>query len=138
MRNSWNLATNLPVNMNTNPIAITAKVFYLGDQSRPDRSQFAFSYTITVSNRADEPVTLISRHWIIMDANQRRQEVKGEGVVGLQPDIEPGDDFSYTSGVVLDTPVGTMQGSYQMRRRDGSIFDAPIAPFLLAVPGAIN
>ena len=73
-----------------------------------------------------------------MDADQKRQDVRGDGVVGQQPTIAPGEKFTYTSGVVLDTPVGTMEGSYQMRQKDGSMFDAPIAPFLLAIPGAIN
>lgn len=124
--------------MSTNPVDIHVQTLYIGGQSRPDRGQYAFSYTITISNRSAGPVALISRHWIIMDADQKRQDVRGDGVVGQQPNIDPGDHFTYTSGVVLDTPVGTMQGSYQMRREDGSMFDAPIAPFLLAVPGAIN
>ncbi|KJS06806.1 MAG: magnesium transporter ApaG [Gammaproteobacteria bacterium BRH_c0] len=124
--------------MSTNPVDIQVQTLYLGDQSRPDRGQYAFSYTITISNLGTEPVTLISRHWVIMDADQKRQDVHGDGVIGQQPTIAPGHDFTYTSGVVLDTPVGTMQGAYQMKREDGSMFDAPIAPFLLAIPGAIN
>ncbi len=120
------------------PIEVTAKVQYLSDQSQPGGNRFAFAYHITIANHGSNPVQLISRHWIITDANEARQEVQGIGVVGQQPTILPGDAYRYTSGVVLDTEVGTMEGSYQMLGNDGEIFDAPIPPFLLAAPGVLH
>ncbi len=120
------------------PIEITARVQYLPDQSQPGNSRFAFAYHITIANHGSEPAQLISRHWIITDANEARQEVQGIGVIGQQPTILPGDAYRYTSGVVLDTEVGTMEGSYQMLSHDGEMFDAPIRPFLLAAPGVLH
>lgn len=119
-------------------IEVTAKVQYLANQSQPGNNRFAFAYHITIANHGSEPAQLISRHWIITDANEARQEVQGIGVVGEQPTILPGDAYRYTSGVVLDTEVGTMEGSYQMRDNDGEMFDAPIRPFLLAAPGVLH
>ncbi len=120
------------------PIEVTAKVQYLSDQSQPGSNRFAFAYHITIANHGSKPVQLMSRHWIITDANEARQEVQGIGVVGQQPTILPGDAYRYTSGVVLDTEVGTMEGSYQMLGNDGEMFDAPIPPFLLAAPGVLH
>lgn len=120
------------------PIDVTARVQYLADQSQPGNSRFAFAYHITIANHGSEPAQLISRHWIITDANEARQEVQGIGVVGQQPTILPGDAYRYTSGVVLDTEVGTMEGSYRMLGNDGAMFDAPIRPFLLAAPGVLH
>jgi ApaG protein len=119
-------------------IAITVKTRYLAKQSQPEELRHAFAYDITIENRSPKPVTLLSRHWIIIDGNEKRREVKGEGVVGEQPRIEPGARHNYTSGVILETPVGTMEGAYRMQCDDGGTFDAPISPFLLAAPGAIN
>lgn len=124
--------------INNCPIQVVARVQYLVDQSQPANSRFAFAYHISIENRGSEPAQLISRHWIITDANEARQEVQGVGVVGEQPIILPGDAYRYSSGVVLDTEVGTMEGSYQMLGSDGEMFDAPILPFLLAAPGVLH
>ena len=88
--------------------------------------------------RGDVPAKLLTRHWVITDANGKVEEVRGPGVVGEHPHLQPGERFEYTSGAILDTPVGTMQGSYQMQTDDGATFDAPIAPFRLVVPGALH
>lgn len=108
---------------------------------RPDRSEpgrFLFAYQVRISNRGDVPAQLVSRHWIITDAAGQREEVVGEGVIGQQPHLAPGGHFEYTSFCVLKTPHGSMQGTYRMRRDDGSLFDAEIAPFPLVVPGTLN
>lgn len=105
---------------------------YLRSQSRPASGRFAFSYTVTITNESAETVQLRTRHWIITDANEEVREVRGEGVVGEQPTLTPGQRFEYTSGAVLGTPWGTMQGSYRFVREPGEAFDAEIAPFLLA------
>ena len=97
-----------------------------------------FAYTIRISNAGPEPVRLLQRHWIITDANGQVQEVRGEGVVGEQPRLAPGQAFEYTSGAVLATPVGSMRGSYQMIDENGEKFDATIPPFTLSVPRMIN
>jgi len=97
-----------------------------------------FSYTIRISNHGQVPARLISRHWVITDDNGKVQEVHGEGVVGEQPWLRPGEDFEYTSGAVLETALGTMQGSYQMLADDGTSFDAPIAAFTLTVPRTLH
>lgn len=122
----------------TPPIRISVETSYLPAQSDPGGKRFAFSYTITIRNDGDEPAKLLRRHWIITDANGKVQEVRGDGVVGEQPHLAPGQGFRYSSGAVLETPVGTMQGSYQMTTDTGSRFDAPIAPFRLAMPGILN
>ena len=111
---------------------------FLPEQSQPDEAKFAFAYHITIDNTGDQAATLLSRYWRITDGNQKCQEVAGPGVVGEQPRLEPGGTHSYTSGVLLDTPVGTMEGHYHFQVEDRTGFDVPIAPFLLAVPGAIN
>jgi ApaG protein len=97
-----------------------------------------FSYTITIRNEGSAPARLLTRHWVITDANGKVQEVAGEGVVGEQPHLLPGQGFRYSSGTILETPVGAMQGSYRMVADDGQQFDAPIAPFTLAMPGLLN
>jgi len=119
-------------------IKIDVVTRYLAEQSAPAENRFVFAYTITINNRGDDAVRLLSRHWRITDANNRVQEVRGEGVVGEQPLIEPGDSYTYTSGSMLETPVGTMEGSYQMISVDGQRFDAPIPVFSLAQPGALH
>jgi ApaG protein len=111
---------------------------YLAEQSQPEHSRFAFAYTITVHNNGELPAKLLSRHWVITDGDGHVEEVKGAGVVGLQPLIQAGENHTYSSGTVMTTKVGTMQGTYQMIANDGKTFDAIIAPFRLAVPGALH
>ena len=120
------------------PVQIDVVTQYLENQSDPDQEQFAFAYTISITNRGEEAVQLLSRHWIITDANTRVQEVRGDGVVGEQPLLNPGENFTYTSGAVIATTVGTMHGSYTMLRPDGSTFEAPIAAFRLSKPGMLH
>jgi ApaG protein len=119
-------------------IAIDVATSYVDDQSEPDASRYVFAYTITISNNGNVAATLRSRHWIITDANGKVQEVNGDGVVGEQPHLNPGERFRYSSGAVLETPVGAMQGLYRMETDSGASFDAPIAPFTLAVPGLLH
>lgn len=111
---------------------------YLPEQSQPEHQRFAFAYTITVSNNGTEAATLLSRHWVITDGDGHTEEVRGAGVVGQQPEIKPGEKHTYSSGSVITTQVGTMQGSYLMQAKDGHEFKALIAPFRLAVPGALH
>jgi len=119
-------------------IRIHVATDYIDDQSEPDAGRYVFAYTITISNDGEVPATLLSRHWIITDANGKVQEVNGDGVVGEQPHLDPGERFRYSSGAVLETPVGAMQGLYRMETDSGSSFDAPIEPFTLAVPGLLH
>ena len=119
-------------------IAVDVETAYVEEQSDPRDQRFVFAYTITIRNDGGLPAKLLTRHWIITDANGKVQEVRGEGVVGEQPHLKPGQGFRYSSGAVLETPVGTMHGSYQMVADDGERFDAPIAPFRLAIPGLLN
>ncbi len=119
-------------------IQVNVKTEYLQGQSDPDGERFVFAYTITIRNEGAVAARLMTRHWIITDANGKVQEVRGEGVVGEQPHLHPGQDFRYSSGAILETPVGSMEGSYQMIADDGSQFDALIAPFRLAVPGLLH
>lgn len=119
-------------------IRIDVSANYLDEQSKPDESHYAFSYTITIRNEGHVPARLLTRHWVITDANGKVREVRGEGVVGEQPYLLPGQGFRYSSGAVLETPVGAMQGTYQMLGDDGAQFDAPIAPFTLAIPGLLH
>ncbi|SDS13019.1 ApaG protein [Pseudomonas sp. Z003-0.4C(8344-21)] len=111
---------------------------YLAEQSQPENDRFAFAYTITVQNNGQIPAKLLSRHWVITDGDGHVEEVRGEGVVGQQPLIDAGKNHVYTSGTVMTTKVGTMQGTYQMLADDGKHFDAVIKPFRLAVPGALH
>ena len=122
----------------TAPVEITVETQFLPEQSEPGRSRYAFSYTITISNIGKETVRLLNRHWIITDGDNQVQEVHGEGVVGKQPLIEPGASFKYTSGAVIDTAVGTMEGSYEMISASGRPFIAPINVFSLAQPSALH
>ena len=119
-------------------IDVSVTTQYLAGQSQPEQSRYAFAYTVTIRNRGQEPAKLLSRHWIITDGDGRVQEVRGAGVVGQQPHLAPGASHTYSSGTVMATPVGTMQGSYQMLADDGKRFDAEIAPFRLAVPGVLH
>ncbi len=111
---------------------------FLADQSQPEHDRYAFAYTITVQNNGLMPARLMSRHWVITDGDGHVEEVRGEGVVGQQPLIPVGKSHTYSSGTVMTTKVGNMQGTYQMLAEDGKRFDAVIAPFRLAVPGALH
>jgi ApaG protein len=119
-------------------IQITVETLYLPDQSEPDGERYVFAYTVTIRNTGALPARLVNRHWIITDANGKVQEVQGEGVVGEQPHILPGQQHRYSSGAVIETPVGTMEGSYGMRTDDGAQFRATIPRFRLAVPGVLH
>jgi len=123
---------------NAPDIRIQVATNYVDDQSEPDADRYVFAYTITICNDGDVAAKLVSRHWVITDANGKVQEVSGDGVVGEQPHLEPGERFRYSSGAVIETPVGAMQGLYRMVGEDGMSFDAPIAPFTLAVPGLLH
>ena len=111
---------------------------FLDAQSSPADGHFVFAYTIRIRNLGTVPARLIARHWVITDANGKIQEVRGEGVIGEQPWLRPGDAFEYSSGAALETPLGTMHGSYQMLADDGTRFDAPIAAFTLSVPRTVH
>jgi ApaG protein len=119
-------------------IDIAVATRFLDEQSSPDADRYVFAYTIRIRNSGEVPARLLSRHWVITDANGKVQEVRGAGVVGEQPWLRPGEDFEYTSGAVLETALGTMHGSYQMVADDGTEFDAPIAPFTLSVPRTLH
>jgi len=119
-------------------IDVQVKTEYLTNQSQPAENQYAFAYHIRIVNQGNIDATLLKRHWIIIDANQQQQEVKGIGVIGEQPLITCGSTYSYSSGVVLKTPVGTMQGHYQFVDALGNPFEAPIKPFLLALPNKVH
>ena len=120
------------------PIRIEVETAYLEDQSDPKEARYVFAYTITIRNEGQEAARLLTRHWVITDANGKVQEVRGSGVVGEQPHLQPGQGFRYSSGAVLETPVGSMQGSYQMITDEGERFDAPIPVFRLAMPGILQ
>ena len=120
------------------PIEIFVQTRYLPEQSDPANKRFAFAYTIGIENQSDQAVKLLSRHWIITNDHNDVEEVRGPGVVGLQPLIQPGQKFVYTSGAVLSTEFGTMQGSYEMLLPDGSRFQAPIPAFLLFRPNTVH
>ena len=119
-------------------IAVSAFPQFIADQSDPAAERYVFAYTISIENVGTVPAQLISRHWIITDGNSKVQEVRGLGVVGQQPLLKPGEKFEYTSGCQLDTPVGTMRGTYQMVAEDGHTFDAPIETFTLSVPRTLH
>ena len=119
-------------------VSVAAKASYVAGRSDPSRNEYVFAYTITITNTGTVPAQLMSRHWIITDSDHHVQEVKGAGVVGQQPLLQPGESFEYTSGANLATPVGTMQGTYRMVADDGQAFDAAIAPFTLSVPRVLH
>ena len=119
-------------------IEVIVATRFLEDQSIPEDDRYVFAYTIRIVNLGEVPARLLSRHWIITDANGKVQEVRGEGVVGEQPWLRPGEHFEYTSGAVLETPLGTMHGSYQMLADDGTRFDAEISPFTLSIPRTLH
>lgn len=124
--------------MADHPIRIDVETAYLDHQSDPEQGRYAFAYSITIHNEGAVAARLLSRHWIITDADGGVQEVRGEGVVGEQPLIRPGEGYRYSSGAVLPTPVGSMRGAYQMVDEAGRRFEAPIAPFTLARPGMLH
>src|SRR5688572_4627205 len=131
--------------MNTPPmpskpydITVKARTVYIADQSDPAADRYVFAYTITITNSGDVAAQLVSRHWIITDASDKVQEVRGKGVVGEQPYLRPGESFEYTSGSAIATPVGTMRGSYQMVADDGAKFDVPIPEFTLSMPRVLH
>jgi len=117
---------------------VTVKTQYLVDQSNIDATQYVFSYTVQITNTGKVAAQLISRHWVITDANNKVQEVRGLGVVGDQPLLEPGASYEYTSGTMLNTPVGTMHGTYQFTAVDGTQFDVSISTFTLAMPRVLH
>ena len=119
-------------------ITVAVKTVYLPEQSDPARSTYVFAYTITITNTGEVAAQLISRHWIITDADSQVQEVTGLGVVGPQPLLQPGESFEYTSGTSLATAVGTMRGTYQMVAGDGKAFDAEIPQFTLSMPRVLH
>jgi ApaG protein len=122
----------------SNSIRVEAHAYYLAEQSDPNEARFVFGYTINIHNDGSRPAQLLTRHWLITDANGRVQEVHGDGVVGEQPEIFPGKTHTYTSGALLETPVGTMEGRYGMVSEAEGNFDTPIPVFRLAVPGVLN
>jgi ApaG protein len=119
-------------------ITVTTRTSYIPEQSDPESGRYVFAYTITLKNTGNVTAQLISRHWIITDANNQVQEVRGLGVVGEQPLLKPDENFEYTSGTSIATPVGTMRGSYQMVAEDGLQFDAPIPEFTLSMPRVLH
>ena len=121
-----------------NKIEVSVLPAYIAEQSDPQNNHYVFSYTVTIRNEGSRPAKLLSRHWIITDGDGTVQEVKGDGVIGKQPYLQPGDEFRYTSGTFMNTPFGTMHGSYQMITDDGEKFEAEIPAFQLAVPNALH
>ena len=119
-------------------ITVTSRVTFVPDQSDVEAARYVFAYTMTITNTGTTTAQLVSRHWIITDAENKVQEVKGKGVVGEQPVLKPGESFEYTSGTAIATPVGTMRGSYRMRSDDGIEFDAPIPEFTLSMPRVLH
>ena len=122
----------------TQGIRVSVECRYAPEYSQPQRNQWFFLYTIQITNEGAEQVQLLSRHWVIRDATGRVEEVRGPGVVGETPVLEPGEAFEYTSGCPLTTPFGSMEGSYEMATAKGERFQAEVAPFTLREPGAIH
>lgn len=122
----------------TDGIRVNVRSAFRAERSDPEKGRWLFSYTVKIANEGELPAQLVARHWIITDATGSKEEVVGEGVIGHQPRLEPGQQFEYTSFCVLGTPHGSMRGSYRMQRDDGSTFEARIAPFPLLVPGIVN
>lgn len=119
-------------------IRVSTAVVYLEEQSAPEERRYVFAYTIDIHNAGEHPAQLLTRHWLITDADGRVQEVHGDGVIGEQPEIPPGNTHVYSSGAIIETPVGTMEGRYGMVSAGGVQFDASIPLFRLAVPGILN
>lgn len=121
-----------------NNIIVEASPFFIAEQSAPEQDRYVFAYTITITNEGSVPAKLLQRHWLITDANGKVQEVRGEGVIGEQPYLKPKERFRYTSGAILETPVGIMQGYYTLRSDEGDDFDAPIPQFTLSIPRVLH
>ncbi|MEJ2106044.1 MAG: Co2+/Mg2+ efflux protein ApaG [Acidiferrobacteraceae bacterium] len=127
--------------MNIDPrynVKVSVRSAYLDEQSDPQDNRYVFAYTVTIENDGEVPAKLLSRHWVITDSDNQIQEVRGEGVVGEQPRLSPGERFEYTSGTVIGTPVGTMSGSYRMVADDGTTFEAEIPRFTLSIPRTLH
>jgi len=122
----------------TNKIFVEVTPAYIAEQSDPSNDHYVFSYTVTIRNEGDQAAKLLTRHWIITDGDGQVQEVRGDGVIGEQPHLKPGEGFQYTSGTFMSTPVGTMHGSYQMITDDGEKFEAKIPSFRLSVPNILH
>lgn len=129
--------SGINISMNS-PVSVTVKTTYVAAQSRPEQRRFVYAYTITITNNGDTSAQLISRHWRIKDAQDNLQEVQGVGVIGEQPQLTAGESYTYTSGVIIETETGIMEGCYQMRSADGAMFDAPIPAFALVPPHAVH
>ncbi len=121
-----------------NKVLVEAQPQYIEAQSSPEQNRFVFAYTITITNVGSIAARLLTRHWLITDANGKVQEVNGEGVVGEHPYLNPGDSFRYTSAAMIETPVGVMQGKYQMQADNGESFSAPIPKFTLSIPRTLH
>jgi ApaG protein len=121
-----------------NNIVIEATPFFIAEQSAPEQGRYVFAYTITITNEGTVPAQLLQRHWLITDGNGKIQEVRGDGVIGEQPYLKPGETFRYTSGAILETPVGIMQGHYIMRSDEGDDFNALIPQFTLSIPRVLH
>ncbi|MBL8517442.1 MAG: Co2+/Mg2+ efflux protein ApaG [Betaproteobacteria bacterium] len=119
-------------------IRVEAQAFFLPEQSDETQDRYVFAYKIRITNQGSLPAQLISRHWIITDSDSKVQEVRGLGVIGEQPRLSPGENFEYSSGASIGTPVGTMRGSYQMLAEDGTSFEADIPEFVLSVPRVLH
>lgn len=119
-------------------INVSVETNYISEQSVPEQNRYVFAYTISIANTGSKSARLLKRHWVITDANNKVQEVHGDGVVGEQPQIRPGEIYQYTSGAMLETPVGCMQGNYDMIAEDGVEFEAPIPLFSLSIPKALH
>ncbi|MCP4188129.1 MAG: Co2+/Mg2+ efflux protein ApaG [Gammaproteobacteria bacterium] len=121
-----------------NNIQVNVETRYIEDQSNAEQNCYVFAYTITIKNKGEQSAQLLSRHWVITDSNHKVQEFSGDGVVGEQPVLKPGEQFVYTSGTMLETSVGIMKGSYQMQAGDGSQFDTAIDEFVLSTPRVLH
>lgn len=121
-----------------NKILVEARPQFIESQSSPEDNRYVFAYTITITNTGTSPATLVSRHWLITDSNGKIQEVRGDGVIGEKPYLKPGESFRYTSGAMIETPVGVMQGKYTMRSDDGDQFKALIPKFTLSIPRTLH
>jgi ApaG protein len=117
---------------------VAVRSVYIADESEPDENKYVFAYTVTIRNVGTVPAQLLTRHWVITDADGKVQEVRGDGVVGEQPRLVPGEDFQYTSAALIETPVGTMEGTYQVMADDGVSFDADIPLFRLSIPNILH
>ena len=132
------LLNTLPMPSKPYDISVKTRTLYIADQSDPANDRYVFAYTITITNTGNAAAQLVGRHWIITDAADKVQEVRGKGVVGEQPHLRPGESFEYTSGSAIATPVGTMRGSYQMVADDGTKFDVIIPEFTLSMPRVLH